>query len=177
MSRVFISHSSANNAEALALAHWLEGNGWSDYFLDIHDTRGIAPGERWMAALAGAVDRCEAVLFLVSPAWKDSKYCYAEFFQAKNLGKRIFGVIVESIPLAELPELSPDGKRASSAGRLRMIASATDQRHFRERPTDHAARRRAGGRREDSCGQHPIRLQERASADCRDGGRKQAERL
>jgi TIR domain len=104
MSRIFISHSSVNNAAALALASWLETKGWSDYFLDIDDSRGIAPGERWMAALAGAVDRCEAVLFLVSPAWRDSKYCFAEFFQAKNLGKRIFGVIVDPIPLSQLPE-------------------------------------------------------------------------
>ena len=104
MSRIFISHSSVNNAAALALASWLETKGWSDYFLDIDDSRGIAPGERWMAALAGAVDRCEAVIFLVSPAWRDSKYCFAEFFQAKNLGKRIFGVIVEPIPLSQLPE-------------------------------------------------------------------------
>jgi len=104
MSRLFISHSSANNAAALALASWLDANGWSDYFLDIDDNRGIAPGERWMAALAGAVDRCEAVIFLVSPAWRDSKFCFAEFYQAKNLGKRIFGVIVEPIPLSQLPE-------------------------------------------------------------------------
>ncbi|HMY98467.1 MAG TPA: TIR domain-containing protein [Burkholderiaceae bacterium] len=104
MSRLFISHSSANNAIALALGQWLESQGWSDYFLDVHADRGIAPGERWMAALTGAVDRCEAVLFLVSPAWRDSKYCFAEFFEAKKLGKRIFGVIVEPIALSELPE-------------------------------------------------------------------------
>ena len=104
MSRIFISHSSANNAAALALAGWLDAQGWSDYFLDIDDNRGIAPGERWMAALAGAVDRCEAVIFLVSPAWRDSKFCFAEFYQAKNLGKRIFGVIVAPIPLSQLPE-------------------------------------------------------------------------
>ena len=104
MSRVFISHSSANNAAALALASWLDANGWSDFFLDFDDNRGIAPGDRWMAALAGAVDRCEAVIFLVSPAWRDSKFCFAEFYQAKNLGKRIFGVIVEPIPLSQLPE-------------------------------------------------------------------------
>ena len=104
MSRIFISHSSANNAAALALASWLDAQGWSDYFLDIDDHRGIAPGERWMAALAGAVDRCEAVIFLVSPAWRDSEYCFAEFYQAKNLGKRIFGVIVAPIPLSKLPE-------------------------------------------------------------------------
>ena len=104
MSRIFISHSSANNAAALALASWLDAQGWSDYFLDIDDNRGIAPGERWMAALAGAVDRCEAVIFLVSPAWRDSKFCFAEFYQAKNLGKRIFGVIVAPIPLSQLPQ-------------------------------------------------------------------------
>jgi len=103
MARIFKSHACANNAVALALANWLDANGWSDYFLEIDATRGIAPGERWMAALAGAVDRCEAVLFLVSPAWKESKYCFTEFFEAKKLGKRMFGVIVESIPLAELP--------------------------------------------------------------------------
>jgi dipeptidyl aminopeptidase/acylaminoacyl peptidase len=104
MSRIFLSHSSANNAAALALASWLESQGWSDYFLDISESRGLAPGERWMAALAAAVDRCEAVIFLVSPAWRDSKYCFAEFYQAKNLGKRIFGVIVEPIALSQLPE-------------------------------------------------------------------------
>jgi hypothetical protein len=41
MSRIFISHSSANNAAALALASWLEENGWGDYFLDIAADRTI----------------------------------------------------------------------------------------------------------------------------------------
>jgi hypothetical protein len=104
MARIFLSHASANNAQALALATWLEQQGWTDYFLDIDDDRGIAPGERWLAALTGAVDRCEAVLFLVSPAWRNSKYCFAEFFEAKKLGKRIFGVIVEPMALADLPD-------------------------------------------------------------------------
>jgi len=104
MSRIFISHSSVNNAPALALGLWLEAQGLGDYFLDFHADRGIAPGERWMAALTGAVDRCEAVIFLVSPAWRDSKYCFAEFFEAKKLGKRIFGVMVEPISLSELPD-------------------------------------------------------------------------
>jgi hypothetical protein len=103
MARIFISHSSANNAAALALGSWLESQGWSEFFLDLDEDRGIAPGERWLAALAGAVDRCEAVLFLVSPAWRDSRYCFAEFFEAKKLGKRLFGVIVEPIQISELP--------------------------------------------------------------------------
>lgn len=104
MARIFLSHASADNASALALGQWLQARGWSDFFLDIDADRGIVPGERWMSALAGAVERCEAVVFLVSPAWQASKYCFAEFYQARNLGKRLFGVIVEPVDLAALPE-------------------------------------------------------------------------
>lgn len=104
MARLFISHSSVDDAAALALAGWLRREGFDDYFLDFDVEQGIAPGERWMAALAGAVGRCEAVLFLVSPAWLASKFCFAEFFQAKSLGKRLFGVVVQPVAMSALPE-------------------------------------------------------------------------
>jgi hypothetical protein len=32
MARIFISHSSVNNAEAIALRDWLAGEGWDDVF-------------------------------------------------------------------------------------------------------------------------------------------------
>lgn len=105
MSRIFLSHSSANNAQALALADWLESIGHSDFFLDIDETRGIAPGERWHAAFSGAVDRCEAVIILLSPAWLASKFCFSEYTQAKRLGKRLFGVIVDPVPMDTLPDM------------------------------------------------------------------------
>ena len=67
MSRIFISHSSANNAEAVAVHDWLEREGWKDeIFLDLDPNRGIAAGERWERALNEAANRCEVVLFLVS---------------------------------------------------------------------------------------------------------------
>src|SRR5262249_25431204 len=86
MSKIFISHSSANNAAALAIAEWLRENGWDEFFLDINPARGLAPGERWQEALKTAADRCEAVLFLISAAWRDSRWCQAEFLLAKQLG-------------------------------------------------------------------------------------------
>jgi len=104
MSKIFISHSSANNASALAVGEWLKEAGWTEFFLDITPSRGLLPGERWQEALKAAADRCQVVLFLISPAWQASKFCFAEFFQAKNLGKRIFGVIVEPVELSTLPE-------------------------------------------------------------------------
>lgn len=103
MSKIFVSHSSENNAAALAVAKWLSESGWEDYFLDIAPSRGIAPGERWQEALRAAADRCEAVLFLISPAWHASRWCLAEFLLAKQLGKTIFGVLVEATPLDALP--------------------------------------------------------------------------
>jgi formylglycine-generating enzyme required for sulfatase activity len=106
MSKIFISHSSHDNAKALALAQWLEQQGWADYFLDIDPKpiRGLLPGDRWQAALKAAQDRCEAVVFLISPAWRDSKWCLAEFLQAKQIGKPVFGVMIEPTPLDSLPK-------------------------------------------------------------------------
>ena len=98
-----MSHSSADNAEAIALRDWLIANGWDELFLDLDPERGLKAGERWQAALKQAADRCELIIFLVSPVWAASKWCLAEFLFASNLNKRIFGVVIEPTPLKELP--------------------------------------------------------------------------
>jgi hypothetical protein len=105
MSRIFLSHSSVDELEAVALKHWLADNGWDeeDVFLDVDPERGLVAGERWQEALRKAADRCEAVVFLVTPAWAKSKWCLAEFLLAKNLHKHIFGVILKDVPISELP--------------------------------------------------------------------------
>src|SRR5690242_5144511 len=103
LSRIFLSHSNTNNAEAIALRDWLIDQGWEDLFLDLDPERGLKAGERWQAALKKAAEQCELVIFLVSPAWATSKWCLAEFLLARNLNKRIFGLIIEPTPLAELP--------------------------------------------------------------------------
>lgn len=124
MSKIFISHSSADNAKALALAQWLEQQGWADYFLDITPSRGLSPGERWQAALKTAQDRCEAVIFLISPAWRDSKWCLAEFLLAKQLGKTIFGVMIEATPLDSLP------KEMTAEWQLCDLVTGEDRQRF-----------------------------------------------
>ena len=103
MSRIFLSHSSTNNADAIALTEWLKDNGWDDFFLDLHPERGLKAGERWQAALKAAVDRCELVIFLISPEWTASKWCLAEFLLAKSFNKSVFGVIVKPTPLSAMP--------------------------------------------------------------------------
>jgi TIR domain len=71
MSKLFLSHSSANNAQAVAIRDWLREEGWTDVFLDVDPDPevGIPAGERWERALNQAASRCEAILFLVSQAW------------------------------------------------------------------------------------------------------------
>src|SRR5580692_4928830 len=104
VSRIFLSHSSANNAEAVALRDWLEREGWKEeIFLDLDPNRGIAAGERWKRALNEAANRCEAVLFLVSKAWLASDWCIKEFHLAHRLNKRLFGLLIEDLAAADLP--------------------------------------------------------------------------
>jgi TIR domain len=69
MSRIFLSHSSRDDFEAIAIRDWLASEGWDDVFLDLDPERGIAAGERWERALHAAAMRCEAVILLVSAHW------------------------------------------------------------------------------------------------------------
>jgi hypothetical protein len=105
MSRIFISHSSANNAEAIALRDWMAEQGWADVFLDLDPERGLVAGVRWQAALKAAVDRCELVIFVVSPEWAASSWCKAEFLLSKHGArpKAILPVIVAPTPRSALP--------------------------------------------------------------------------
>jgi formylglycine-generating enzyme required for sulfatase activity len=120
LSRIFLSHSSANNDEAVALRDWLKREGWEDVFLDVDPDRGIATGERWERALNEAASRCEAVLFLVSRDWLASGWCLKEFNLAHKLNKRLFGLLVEDIAVADLPV------NLTSTWQLVRLCSGTD---------------------------------------------------
>jgi hypothetical protein len=104
MPSIFLSHSSADSFEAVALRDWLAAEGWDDVFLDLDPERGIAAGERWERALHEASQRCEAVVFLVSKNWLASGWCGKEFALARGLNKKLFAVIVEpGLGIAALP--------------------------------------------------------------------------
>ncbi|MGN7253363.1 nSTAND1 domain-containing NTPase [Arthrobacter sp. SAFR-014] len=102
MSRVFLSHSSRDTSQAVALKRWLveQDPGLAEeIFLDLDPVTGIAPGERWKEALLRANERCEAVICLLSANWAASRECLAEYRTAENLGKLILCVRLE--PLEE----------------------------------------------------------------------------
>jgi len=123
VSRIFLSHSSTNNAEAVALRDWLSSNGWKDeIFLDLDPQRGIAAGERWDRALNHAANRCEAVLFLVSKDWLASPWCRKEFILAHRLNKRLFGVMIEDLAVDQLPQ--------EIVGTWQVVGLATGRDHI-----------------------------------------------
>lgn len=103
MARIFISHSSRNNAEALALHQWLVSQGWSDLFLDIHHEDGLAAAEKWQKALRQSITRCRAVIFCISPEWLESQFCMAEFWGALGAGAAPVGVIVKPVDVNTIP--------------------------------------------------------------------------
>ncbi len=125
MPRLFISHAGENTAEAVAICDWLAGGGWDDVFLDTDPERGIKAGENWKKALKDAGNRCEAVLFLVSPFWLRSDVCRAEFNLADYASKRLFGVVLEGTVIDDLPgwlTADPQFVSVAKAGETRTFS-------------------------------------------------------
>jgi hypothetical protein len=92
-------------------------NGWDDVFLDVDLSDGLAPGEHWQNALKAAADRCEAVLFLISPNRLSSAWCLSEFLLAKQLCKRLFPLLIDGASLGGLPlEISSDHQAVDLVG-------------------------------------------------------------
>ena len=103
MSRIFLSHSSKNNFEAVALRDWLNENGWDYVVVQCDPDEGAHSGDRPLRALRENVARCEAVIFLVSRDWLDSQERRDEYEFARNVGKAVIVVLIEK--LASDPQL------------------------------------------------------------------------
>jgi hypothetical protein len=86
MARVFLSHSSRDNAAAAELKTWLDEQGYALAFLDFDNHSGIPAGANWERTLYEQIQRCQALLILQTPNWSASRWCFAEFTQARALG-------------------------------------------------------------------------------------------
>jgi WD40 repeat protein len=105
MARIFISHSSRDDDAAARMKAWLASQGFETTFLDFDKTTGIAPGADWEKTLYREVEQSQAVIIIQTPSWLASKWCFAEFTQARALGKAIFLVI--ETPTGDA-QISPD---------------------------------------------------------------------
>ncbi|MEE9339217.1 MAG: toll/interleukin-1 receptor domain-containing protein [Methylococcaceae bacterium] len=95
MAKIFISHSSRDNSYALEIISWLKSQGYEETFLDFDKHQGIEPGADWEKTLYREIERANALIIIVTSNWFDSKWCFAEYAQARALGKAIFPILIE----------------------------------------------------------------------------------
>jgi len=130
MARVFLSHSSRDSASAARIKAWLEEQGFEAPFLDFDKHIGIPPGADWEKTLYREIDQSQALLILQSANWSNSKWCFAEFTQARALGKPIFQVIetADADPgpttAANLQVLDLRNEREAGLGQLKTQLAA-----------------------------------------------------
>src|SRR5689334_13115999 len=94
MARIFISHSTGDQAAAAELAARLRDWGYSGFFLDFDPEDGIAAGRDWEQELYRAPKASRAMIALCSERWRASRWCFAEVTQARSLGMHIFPVAI-----------------------------------------------------------------------------------
>jgi hypothetical protein len=93
MARVFLSHSSRDEAASRWLADWLVRQGFEAPFLDFDKHSGIPPGADWERTLYREIASSQALLIVQSSHWNASKWCFAEYTQARALGKPVFQLV------------------------------------------------------------------------------------
>jgi WD40 repeat protein len=122
VSRIFLSHASADTREAVALKRWLSEQRpqlANEIYLDIDPESGIQLGAKWKAQLFQNNSRCEVVICLLSRRWLASVECKTEFRTAENLGKQILCARLEETDDADITaewqrcDLFADGPQTS----------------------------------------------------------------
>lgn len=131
MAHVFVSHASADGRTAEQARRWLATDG-HDVFLAQAPGDGIALGEEWQRRLYERLRWADAVVCLVSQAYRDSTWCTAELAIAHERGRRILPILVEPGPPHPLVSAlqhtdytaDPDTARAALRDTLRRLDAA-----------------------------------------------------
>ncbi len=122
MAQIFISHSSLDPDQASRLLDWLHANGFNETFLDFDKHAGLAAGSDWERSLYREMAEAEVVILVLTSNWFESKWCFAEFTQARALGKAIFPLIEapvgETVVSADIQTLDLVKNREDALSRL-----------------------------------------------------------
>jgi WD40 repeat protein len=100
VSRIFLSHSSGDSRQAVALKLWLlqqRPELANEIFVDLDPQTGLRLGEHWKAGLFKSASRCESVICLLSNSWVASSECKTEYRTAEGLGKQILVARLEDL--------------------------------------------------------------------------------
>lgn len=99
MRRIFISHSSRDNAAAAALRARLEERGLRSLFLDFDPANGIPAGREWEKELYQRIRSCQAMVVVCSVDSMASRWCFMEITHARALGKPVFALKIDQCQL------------------------------------------------------------------------------
>jgi WD40 repeat protein len=105
VSRIFLSHSSANARAAAALKRWLADQRpelANEIFLDTDPQTGLRLGEHWETQLITSNSRCEYLICLLSENWLASTECKVEYRTAEGFGKQILVARLEDTGDADI---------------------------------------------------------------------------
>jgi TIR domain/AAA ATPase domain len=94
MARVFISHSSRDNALAVEVRGWLTGDG-HEVFLDNDRHDGVEAGGLWKERLHERLRWADAVVCVLTGDYVMSQWCFAEIFAAQTLGSLLLPLTAE----------------------------------------------------------------------------------
>ena len=121
MARVFISYSSRAQELAVQMKEWLSEQGFDQAFLDFDV---IPPGGAWERTLYRQIESSQAVILILTPDWFASKWCFAEYTQARALGKAIFPVIEAPTQETIAPDVQHIDLSKDRVGGLERLKSA-----------------------------------------------------
>ena len=122
MARVFVSHASEDNMAAIELHKWLIEDG-HEVFLDQDLRDGIALGDEWEQRLYERLRWADAVVCLVTSAYRDSAWCTAEVGIARSQGSRLLPLRGE--PGEVHPLLMPNQYQYADMAGDPVVARAT----------------------------------------------------
>ncbi|MCY4539111.1 MAG: toll/interleukin-1 receptor domain-containing protein [Chloroflexi bacterium] len=95
MPKVFVSHSNKNSDETLVIVDGLKRAGF-DVWVDYENIRG---GADWLCEIQAGIERCDAVVTVLSKASLGSVWVERECLYAFQLGKPLFTALLDDLRL------------------------------------------------------------------------------
>lgn len=114
MSHIFISYSKQNIDFARYLRAMLLDAGFAVW---LDETR-LSPGDDWWDSIEQSIDMCMAVIVVMSPEAKDSRWVKREILHAENRNKPLFPVLMAGDVWARLADLQFEDLRAGLRAEL-----------------------------------------------------------
>ncbi len=101
MGHVFVSYSRRDVAYAQRLASWLRAGGVEPWI----DDTGVDYGSRYTGRIRDAIDTCDALVVIMTPAAEDSEWVEREIHRANLKRKAIYPLLLAGDPFMLLGNL------------------------------------------------------------------------